>query len=421
MPKKMVSGSGDADGGLAVAVLPTWQAAGLSLAVIVGDVFNGSGVLVFGLFSIGVVWALHRLHSQAPESRSTADLIGSVLGATAARVVTVIQFTAYALLGAYAAKGIVATGLPWLNVSATLVAEWLGPAMAVAAVAVAAVMVGALPTRLLAPVVTVLAAFGLLVFFYISLAVIASVASGAAPIKPSMGQGATATSYAWGPVAIVIALAITLVGFEIPTTVSDRLRTVRRPLGWAMALVAGCAATAWVAANMGAAGDFRYDSADLIEITVEMLGEAGSLSFLIATVAQATAALLVLIWGATRVVRIAVGGDVSALVTAAVVTAVLVLPMSAGWGDASAKLWGVASILLLVVYVLAAQANSHLDDSNTVAWAMFALAGVVLAVVVFVHGASKEWWSVGIAAAIVGLAAAWAVKSDRFSPRNRQA
>lgn len=43
-------------------------------------------------------------------------------------------------------------------------------ALSVAAASMAAVLVAALPTRLLAPVVTVLAAFGLLVFFYVALA-----------------------------------------------------------------------------------------------------------------------------------------------------------------------------------------------------------------------------------------------------------
>jgi hypothetical protein len=41
--------------------IPTWQAAGLSMAVIVGHVLIGSGALVFGVFSIGVIWTLHRL------------------------------------------------------------------------------------------------------------------------------------------------------------------------------------------------------------------------------------------------------------------------------------------------------------------------------------------------------------------------
>jgi uncharacterized membrane protein HdeD (DUF308 family) len=65
----------------------------------------------------------------------------------------------------------------------------------------------------------------------------------------------------------------------------------------------------------------------------------------------------------------------------------------------------VAGILLFVVYLAAAQANSRSDDSNTTAWAVFALTGVVLVVVVFLHGATDGWWPVAIAAAIVVVAA----------------
>jgi hypothetical protein len=59
-------------------------------------------------------------------------------------------------------------------------------------------------------VVTVLAAFGLLVFFYVALAVLARVASGTEPV----GIGTSAPSSELGPVAVVIPLAIGLAGFE---------------------------------------------------------------------------------------------------------------------------------------------------------------------------------------------------------------
>ncbi len=144
-----------------------------------------------------------------------------------------------------------------------------------------------------------------------------------------------------------------------------------------MALVALCAAMAWVATNLGATGEFRYDAADLVLVAAQMFGDAGSVWLLAATVAQAVAALLVLVWGAMRVVRRPATVSPVPLATTAVVMALLVLAISFDWGDASAKLWGVAGILLLVVYVAAAQANSRLDDSNTTAWAVFALMGVV--------------------------------------------
>ena len=76
-----------------------------------------------------------------------------------------------------------------------------------------------------------------------------------------------------------------------------------RPLGWAIALVAVCAAAAWLAVNMGATGDFRYDAADVVLIAGEMFGGAGTLFLLAGSIAAAAAALLTLVWGATRVVH----------------------------------------------------------------------------------------------------------------------
>ena len=285
MPKKMVAGPTEAGGDFGVAALPTWQAAGLSLAVVVGHVFNGSGALLFALFSVAVIWTLHRLHTHAPQARTTADLIASVPGAAPAGAIRIIQFVAYVLIGAYTAKSIAAMALSWMNGPNMTVPDWSGPAVSVAAVAVAAVLVGALPTRLLAPVATVLAAIGLLVFFYVGLAVIAKVASGTAPITPTMELGATPASAEWGPAALLISLAIAFAVFEIPTTVNARLTSVARPLGLAMALVVLCAAVAWVATNMGSTGEFRYDAVDLFQIAAEMFGDSGGLWLLAATIA----------------------------------------------------------------------------------------------------------------------------------------
>ena len=411
MPKKMVVGQGEAGGGLGVTALPTWQATGLSLAVIVGHVFNGSGAILFGLLSVGVIWTLHRLHTHAPGSRTTADLIASVSGAAPAPAIAIIQFVAYVLIGAYTAKGIASMALIWMTGPDTTIPDWSGPGLAVTAAVVGAVLVGALPTRLLAPAVTVLAAFGLLVFFYVALAVIARVLSGTAPVQPAMDLGVTPAAAEWGPTALLISLAIAFAGFEIPTTASDRLRSVRRPLGGAMALVTLCAALAWIATNIGTAGEFRYDAGNLVMVAAQMFGDAGSQWLLAATVAQAVAALLVLVWGAMRIVRRPATVSPVPLATTVVAMALLVLAISFDWGGASAKLWGVAGILLLVVYVAAAQANSRLDDSNTTAWAVFALMGLVLVVVVFLMGASDGWWPPGIAIVIAAAAAVWALKS----------
>jgi hypothetical protein len=391
--------------------IPTWQAAGLSLAVLVGHVLIGSGALVFGVLSIGVIWALHRLHGRAPESRTTAELIASVPGTAPARAVSVIQFAAYVVIAAYAARTVASIALIWLSSPEVTFPEWSQAALAVAVVAIASVGVGAMPTRVLAPVVTALAVFGLLVFFYVSLAVIAKVASGAAPIQPMFEMGATAAPTEWGPAALVVSLAIAFAGFEIPTVASHRLRSVGRPLGYAMALVVLCATLAWVATNMATTGDFRYNAGDLTQVATAMFGFASGFWLLLAaTMAQAVAALLVLIWGAARVVRSARGPGVLPLVAAGVAATVVAALVAGGWADAGSKLWGVGGLLLLVVYSLAAQANSRLDDSSTAAWALFAVAGVVVAAVVILKGLAEGWWPVGVAAVILAAAAAWAVK-----------
>src|SRR6478609_6150011 len=161
MPKKMVTGQGAAGGGVGATSLPMWQATGLSLSVIVGHVLNGWGAIVFGLFSAAVIWTLHRLHRHAPEARTTAGLIASAPKAAPAAAIVVVQFVAYVLIGAYTAKTVAS------------IPGWWGPTLAVAVAAVAAVLVAVLPTRLLAPTVTALAAFGLLVIFYVALALIA--------------------------------------------------------------------------------------------------------------------------------------------------------------------------------------------------------------------------------------------------------
>ncbi len=420
MPKKSVtrsSGSAEAETGNDISTLSTWQVASLSMAVIVGHVFNGSGALVFGMLSVGVIWALHRLHTHAPQARTTAEMIASVPGAAPARGIVVIQYVAYVLLGAYAAKSIATMAVIWMSGPDTVIADWAAPVLAAAAVAVTAVIAGVLPSRQLAVVTAVAAGFSLLVFFYISLAVVARVASGTAPVTPEMMMGATPAPTEWGPVALLVTLALAFVAFEIPTTVNNRLGSIRGPLGGAMALVVACAMLAWLAANLATTGEFRYDAADLVMVVAQMYGDSGTGWLLAATVAQACAALLVLIWGATRVVGApAVNGPLPLVGTAGAVLALAVV-VTFGWGDIGVKLWGVAGLLLLVVYLAAAQAYSRIDDSNTSAWALFALMGLVLGVTVFLKGVSDGWWPAAIAAVVVGVAAVWARQSGKPNSR----
>jgi hypothetical protein len=411
MPKRMVSGGGLGED---QHLLPGWQAAGLALAVAGTHLLVGSGAVAFAVLSTGIIWILHRLHVNAPASRSTADLIGSVLGAAPARAVGVVQASAYILVGAFSAKSVATLVLTWTPDPVAASRGWLWPVAAVAAAGVAGVVVAWLPIKALASFVTALTAFGLLVYFYIAVAVLAKVYSGTAPVE----IGSPAAYSKLGVIGIVIPLALVMVGFEIPTTASDRLRSVARPLGWAMSLIALGAATTWAATNVGSSGSFRYDGSDLVYVAVEMFGGPSSMWMLAASAALGSAALIVLMWGATRVAAAALPGGTPGVLVATVITTLLAVVLCRDWGDASSKLWGVAAILLVIVYLLAAQANSRLDDSSTTAWALFALLGVVLAVAVFVTGAVDGWWPVGIAAVIAGIAAAVAASSRQSGNPN---
>lgn len=407
-----MSDQGQAGGWFGAAKLPPWQSTGLSLAVIAGHQINGLGALVFCVVAVGVIWTLSRLHTHAPQARTTAELIASVPGAAPARAVSIIQFAAYVLIAAYVARTAAEICLLWTTGPNMELAAWAVPALAVAAAAAAAVLAGLLPTRVLAPLATALAAFGLLVFFYVALAVIAKIASGTPPIAPMIDLSSKPSPTGWGPAALLVILALAFTGFEIPTAASDRLRSVGRPLGIAVALVALCATTAVVAANMATIGDFRYDAADLTTLASQMFGELGGLRLLLAAAtAQVVAALLVLAWGAKRIVAPYVERTSPWPVAAtAVMTMVLAWLVSTDWLGAAGKLWGVSGVLLLTVYLLAAHANSRLDDSSTIAWALFAAMGFVLAAVVMLKGADTGWWPIGIAIAVAAATAAIAVK-----------
>lgn len=401
-----------ADGWFGAAKLPPWQATGLSLAVIAGFQVNGLGALLFGVVAVGVIWTLGRLHAHAPGAQTTADLIASAPGAAPARAVSIVQFAAYTLIAAYVARTAAQICLLWTTGPDMAVSVWAVPALAVAAAAAAALAAGLMPTRVLAPLATALAAFGLLVFFYVAIAVIAKIASGTPPIAPMIDLSAKPSPSGWGQAALLLVLALPFTGFEIPTTASDRLRVVGRPLGIAVGLVVLCAVTGVVAVNIASIGDFRYDAANLTPLASQMFGEWGGVRLLLAaTTAQAVAALLVLAWGAKRVVAPYVEQTSPWPVTAtAVVTMVVAWLVSTDWLGSAEKLWGASGVLLIAVYVLAAHANSRLDDSSTVAWALFAAIGFALLATVVLKGADTGWWPIGIAMAVGAVAAAIAVK-----------
>jgi hypothetical protein len=412
MPKRMMSGGGFGD--TFENSLPGWQATGLALAAIGSHVLVGSGAFAFAVLAAGVIWALHRLHVNAPGARSTADLIASVIGTAPARAVGVVQYVAYLLLAAFTASSVAMLTVTWAVNPDAASSGWLWAAMALAVAGIAGVLVALMPVTILAPAVTALAGFGLLVYFYLALAVLAKVYSGTAPID--IGTAPPLSKF--GAFGVVITLAMSLVAFEIPSTAADRLRSMSRPLGYAMALMVLCCGITWLATNVGATGSMRYDATDLVYILTDMFSGPSGLWVIAATTALASAWLIVLIWGATRAAPDPLPSGAPGVLAVTVITAVLAVAVCRGWGDLPDKLWGVAGILILVVYVGVAHANSRLDDSSSIAWGVFALMALALVVVTFVVGAGISWWPVGLAAGVVAIAVAVAATSRQSGKPN---
>ena len=327
-----------------------------------------------------VVWALARLHGHAPSAPSTSDLVGSTLGVRAAGTAALVQLMAYALLGAAAATTV---GVHVLWRQPDLIAAlsgWWWPAWSVAALVIAGALVSWLPTRAVATLVAVLAAVGLLVYFYLALAVLAKVLSGNAPVE--IGTSAW-TSALTGGTAIIF-LGLGAVGFELPTTAGNRLRSVAAPLGWALGTVGALAALTLLATNLGATGGFRLDAADLNLIVLQMFGDYGAYWVITGGAALAAAALLALTWAVLRVARRLTGlGTPTTVVTIAVLT-FLTVALCRNWAGAADKLMDVAAMLLVVLYVFVAEANSRLPGAETATVTVRVLWPVVRAAVVLI-------------------------------------
>ncbi|MGV7904068.1 hypothetical protein PJN93_30105, partial [Mycobacterium kansasii] len=92
-------------------------------------------------------------------------------------------------------------------------------------------------------------AVGLLIFLYLSLAVMARVAAGTPPMQ--FGGPAPADSVLL-LTAAAIPLGLGLVGFEAATVVSGRLESVARPVGAAVGITALAAFILLLAVNVGA-------------------------------------------------------------------------------------------------------------------------------------------------------------------------
>jgi hypothetical protein len=114
----------------------------------------------------------------------------------------------------------------------------------------------------------------MLVYFYVALAAIARVATGTVP-QPTGGvapQSGIAAS------TLLITLGLALLGVEAVTTLNARVNSMIRPIGSAIAVIALCAATGWVAVALtsGVAG-LAFDESQIVLLASNLFADAGSL------------------------------------------------------------------------------------------------------------------------------------------------
>jgi hypothetical protein len=113
-------------------------------------------------------------------------------------------------------------------------------------------------------------------------------------------------------------------------------------------------------------------------------------------------------------------GTPTTVVTIAVL-AFLTVALCRNWAGAADKLIHVAAMLLVVLYVFVAEANSRLPGAETATGTVRVLWPVVLAAVVLIplrdaEFATEALWPVAITAAVVGAAAALTAAAARRAP-----
>ncbi|OMC31682.1 hypothetical protein A5740_14685 [Mycobacterium sp. GA-1841] len=386
--------------------LPAWRAVGLSLAPICASAFHGVAALCAASVAAVLIFAFARLRRNAPDAVSTGDLVASTVGPAAGRFTSLVQLAAYVLLGVGAALSLALqplTGAPDLE---TALAGWWWPGWAVAVVVIAGAVVAYLPTRAVGATAAALAGAGLLVFLYLALAVAARVVAGTPPVQVSSTQFGSVLL----ATAAVIPLGLGLVGFEAATVVSGRLQSVARPVGAAVGVAALSALALLVAVNVGTTGGFQITAVNLSLVISEFYSDAGIYWFAAGALCLASAALLVLMWAATRVAArlFGPGPEVATLVPAAMcVLAVGFCRFQEHIGKLQTT---VPALLLLVVYVLVTEANSRVAGSTAAQQAPRLILTLVIVCVVLiplrVSGyAWPTWWPLLVTVVILGLAA----------------
>lgn len=423
MPKKMLRANPRPGSGAKTSPLGTWQAAGLSMAVIVSAAVHGLGAVVGAAVMVPVVYALARLHAHAPNARNTAELIGATLGRRAGTAAGILQLTAYLVL---AAKFATTLGLELLQLFSpgedpATILSWL-PAAAVGA----AVVVGAAacwcPTRGVASVVTPLVITGLLVYVYLAVAVTARVAAGSDAVV--IGTAATQAQLS----GQLVGFGLGMVGVELITVRSPRVARPGRSMSLAVALVAVAAVVLWVGDHQGVVGPWRWSAKHLAEAVPQFYAGPGQKWMAIAGIALAVAAALSAGWAAVRtaaglaVMREATphAGLRLAVVGLVAVVAVVISAHGARW--VGLVILGAAPLLLMALYVFVTEANSRVPGDSVVAWWVRLVMPAVAVVAVAKPLVDSEFAAVEVAtvaAAAIGVGAAGAVAALLARPRDR--
>jgi hypothetical protein len=400
-------------------------AAGLSLAVIgiatqLG-VFTAYAVVLLS----PMVYVFARLHRQTPDARTTSDLVAAVLGERFGVFAGLIQLVAYLVMGAKFAR-LVAVDLlgPFLVVDPSAPIGWFAVG-SIAAVVAAGIVIYLLSTRGIARVAAILAAVGMLVYFYLALAVVTLIAAGNKPRDYSISM--PATPYVSYGLADVLLAVLVVVGFEVVTAANRDVRSVGRSMGLAFALTAGVAVTVAAAVSPRLFRSIQMPSdVQFPSLVGAYLGNAGAW-LLIGNLAFGCAALLMLTFGAVRVAqRLAEQFDVplqegARLAGVVGVVGVLVIVEWLWSGLAASKLVDVGPLLLLAVYACAAHACARIqtaqpriaaEAARLFMWAL--VAGIVVIALARSRSDPAEWWPVGIAGGVLLAAAAIAAKTERL-------
>jgi len=378
-----------------------------------------------------MVYVFARLHGQTPDARTTSDLVAAVLGERFGVFAGLIQLVAYLVIGAKFAR-LVAVSLlgQFLVVDPSAPIAWFAVG-SIAAVVAAGIVIYLLSTRGIARVAAILAAVGMLVYFYLALAVVTLIAAGNKPRDYSISMPATPhVNYGLADVLLGV---LAVVGFEVVTMLNRDVRSVGRSMGLAFALTAGVAVTVAAALSPRLFRSIQMPSDVQFPLLVgAYLGNAGAW-LLIGSLAFGCAALLMLTFGAVRVAqRLAEQFDLplqegARLAAVVAIVGVLVIIEWLWAGFAASRLVDVGPLLLLAVYACAAHACARIQSARPriaaeaarlFVWLL--VAGIVVIALTRLRSDAAEWWPVGIAGGVLLAAAAIAIKTEHLPPTSKR-